>query len=432
MRVGLLGSICASLLASGCVTGRASDLTLPQRPAGQAPTAADGPVIVDNAMLGVSVRALSREVEAIRALRFQREVPFRVLSVAAIAAHFRDERGVESEAQKGDDLLAVGLGHLRDEDGNDRDEFAQMMGNEAQGFYDPRDGILTLSEVEARSLSRAGPAGIEARATVVHELVHALQDQHFHGRVAVDDTAPAMTDRASVRLALLEGDATLVTLEWQARQRGARMLGTSDQRPRIERWAERAQVLTEANVPKYFIDAIELPYEAGATAVGALYERGGWSAVNAALARDELRTGAMLHPERGDDGLVVVEPAPPRPGAERVLQRELGELELRLLLAAIVRKERAGELASTWRGDSVALDRAMGVGARAPLVLQWRIACGDVQGADALVLALAPLIERWRRDGCPRMRGGSAGACPASVTVEQGPAGVTVLVRRGD
>lgn len=418
------------LAAAGCAATRPSDLALSDRRAPNTQPRDAAPI--DQALLGASVRALSREVESIRGLRFQREVPFRVLSIEAIAAHFRDDRAQESEAQRGDDLIAVGLGHLRDEASDDRDAFAQMMGNEAQGFYDPRDGILTLSEIEARSLARAGPAGMEARGTVVHELVHALQDQHFHSRVAVDENGPSMTDRASVRLALLEGDATLVTLEWQARQRGGRMLGTPEQRPRIERWAERAQVLTESNVPKYFIDAIELPYEAGATAVGALYERGGWQAVNDALAREELRTGAVLHPERGDAGLVTVEPPAVRPGTERVLHRELGELELRLLLASILRKERAAELASTWRGDAVAVDRSVGAGDRAPLVLQWRIACDSARGAEAIATALGPLVERWRRDGCPRMRSSSASECRADVVVERSAATSAVVVRRGE
>lgn len=421
---------CAALAA--CTTTRASDLVLPERPQNAAQRDTAARPALDNAVLGASVRALGREVEAIRGLRFQRDVPFRVLSVEAIAAHFRNDRVEESDAQRGDDLLAVGLGHLRDEDTEDRDSFAQMMGNEAQGFYDPRDAILTLSEVEARSLARAGPAGMEARATVVHELVHALQDQHFHSRVAVDERGPAMIDRATVRLALLEGDATLVTLEWQARQRGARMLGTAELRPRIARWAERAQVLTESNVPKYFIDALELPYEAGATAVGVLYERGGWQAVNDALAREELRSGALLHPERGDDGLVRVDPPALRPSTERVLSRELGELELRLLLGVVVRKERASELAATWRGDAATLDRSTGATPRPPLVFQWRIACDSPAGAEAIAQATRPLVERWRREGCPRMRGGSSSQCLADITVERVGDRASVLVRRGE
>lgn len=386
---------------------------------------ARGATTSSDAVLGVMVRALSAEVEAIRGRRFLRAVRYRVLSTEAIAAHFRAQAEGESAAQRGDDLLAVALGHLRDENQEDRDAFAAMMGAEAQGFYDPREAVLTLSEVEARALTRPGPAGMDARATVVHELVHALQDQHFHERVAVDERAAAMTDAASVRLALLEGDATLVTLEWQARQRGGRLLGTSDQRLRIARWAERAQVLTEANVPKYVLDAMELPYEAGAFAVGALYERGGWAAVDAALARMDLRSGAMLHPERGDEGLVTVAAPALIEGAERVLERELGELELRLLLATVLRKERASELASAWRGDRVALDRARDDDGS--LIVQWLIVTDGEEGARMLERALRPLVDRWRREGCPRMRDSSATRCEASITAE----GNALVLRRG-
>lgn len=407
------------MLLSGCAAARPSELVLPDRSA-HTNSSGGGP-IPDPAALGAMVRSLSVEVEAIRGLRFLRPVAHRVLSTEAIAAHFRAQ-GEESDEQRGDELLCVALGHLRDESALEHDALARMMGAEAQGFYDPRDAILTVSEVEARALSRPGPAGIEARATVVHELVHALQHQHYASRVAVDDRAAVMVDRAGVRVALLEGDATLVTLEWQARQRGARMLGTAEQHARVLRWTERAQMLTEANVPRYFLDAIELPYEAGATAVSSLYLQGGWPAINAALADDALRTGALLHPGRAAALVSVSEPAMAE-GVTRVLARELGELELRLLFTAVLRKERAAELASHWRGDRVALDRDP----RGALVLQWAIATDSSEAASAMAAALGPLVERWRREGCPRMRGSSERGCDASVRAE----GETLWVRRG-
>jgi hypothetical protein len=383
--------------------------------------------MVDSAALGAAVRALSREVESLRGRRFTGPVAYRVLSTEAIAAHFREDGARSSAEQRADDALAVALGLIADEDVHESEAYARMMGAEAQGFYDPRDAVLTLSESEASGLTRTGPAGVEARATVVHELVHALQHQHFRARVEVDDAAPAMIDRAGVRLALLEGDATLVTLEWQARQRGARLLGTPELRPRIERWAERAQVLTEADLPKYLLDAMEQPYQAGAFAVGALYERGGWAAVDEALARDSLRTGALLHPERGDAGLVTVTASSVRPERTvRVAERELGELELRLFLSSVLRKERAAELAAHWRGDAIALDRVEDR-AGSPMVVQWRIACDGPEGAAALRDDLRALLERWTREGCPRMRGGAVGLCPASITVE----GSELWVRRG-
>ncbi len=373
---------------------------------------------MDRRALGALVRRLSAEVEAIRGLRFQREVPFRVLSPATIAAHFAGD-GDPGAVERADEQLVVALGHLRDERSMDHDALARMMGAEAQGFYDPSDGILTISEVEARGLGRPGPAGLEARATVVHELVHALQHQHFRGRVETPEDAPSLSDRAAVRLALLEGDATLVTLEWQARQRGGRMLGTPDQARRVARWADNALVLTEVNVPPYFIDAVELPYAAGLSAVSAMHTRGGWDAVNEALTRESLRTGELLHPERAEGALGSVPEPEPVVHARRVLSRELGELELRLLLSSVIRKERAALLAGTWRGDRVALDVDVSDGT---MILRWNIACATVEDARGLTVVLQPLLDRWRREGCPRMRGSSAASCRTSVSAwdEQG------------
>lgn len=379
---------------------------------------------MSEASLRASVLALSREVESIRGLRFVRPVQTRVDRAQDTRAHFETEGQTANERL--DALLAVGLGLTRTELHRDHDAFARMMASEAQGYYDPHEAVLVLSDDDATRLQELGPRGTDARATVVHELVHALQHQHYRARVEVDEDAPAMDDRADTRLALLEGDATLVALEWAARQQGRRLLGTEDLEPRIARWLERAMVLTEHDVEPYLLDALELPYHAGVRAVAQMQARGGWDAVNRALADSALSSGALMHADREQSVWQSVSAQPVSDPALRVLtERTLGEIELRLLVSQVVRDERAGVIAGVWRGDRVTLQGTEGEGA---LVLRWVIACESPEGARGLVAALEPMVARWRRQGCPRMRGAREGLCPVSIVATE----ATVRVSRGE
>lgn len=69
-------------------------------------------------------------------------------------------------------------------------------------FYEPADGGRITRFDEA-----------DAPAYMVHELVHALQDQHF-GLVALDDTAKSSDELLAVR-ALVEGDARVAEMRFR-------------------------------------------------------------------------------------------------------------------------------------------------------------------------------------------------------------------------
>ncbi|MBI5517766.1 MAG: hypothetical protein HY909_28605 [Deltaproteobacteria bacterium] len=371
------------------------------------------------------VAALAEETAALRGLPFTRAVPVAVETPEVITAHLRQELAEDREELARERAIGVALGTLPATI-DLAEVLARFVGAEAQGYYDPDSGRLVLTTEEARHLGTPGPAGLEARTTVVHELTHALQHQHFEGRVSPTRAAPPLSDQARARLALLEGDATLVGMEWAARRGGRRLLGTDELPGRLQRWADGAQVLTEIDAPPYVIDAQELPYEAGVLAVGAMHRLGGWARVNSALRDLDLRAAEVLHPEREDVAYITLppteDPGLASRGLQRVLTRTLGELELRLYLRLVLRDARAAPLAAHWRGDVLSLyDGPGGLAAR------WIVVCDDAAGARAVAEALAPLTARWSREGCPGVLGGAPGRCPGAITAE----GPRVVLSRG-
>ncbi len=208
-----------------------------------------------------------------------------------------------------------------------------------QGYYSIKDKTLFVYD----DLS-----GSYERGVLIHEMVHALQDQHFgleklHESIEEDDAALAKT-------ALIEGDATYTMIE----------VLKKDQ-PKVTAMLD-APISKAKDVRKAFL------YVGGARYVKALKERGGWDAVNRAYRFPPESTADILHPE----GVAAIDLGP---------GETVGELGWIVRLAQI--PETAGlatSATSGWCGDQIV---EYG-GARA-----WQVAFGGRDQAqhfrDALV-----------------------------------------------
>ncbi|MDP9293303.1 MAG: hypothetical protein M3O90_02585, partial [Actinomycetota bacterium] len=249
------------------------------------------------------VAVIARRVEELRGLRFKRRpVPEQVTSAQARREGLEDlDRSYPERRRHADEEVLKLLGLL--EPGvNLRDVSASVFGQGVAGYYDPRTGRLRIVE-GAQTANR-----VLNEITLAHELTHALEDQRF----GLDlDQAAGSDDAALARLALVEGTATSLMLEYAERHFSpAQTLGgllsslgqdTGDLPPFVE-----AQLL--------------FPYTAGQRFVERLYRVGGgrWAVVDAALRfRPPASTEQILHP---DTYLSVEQPRHVRTGAARVLR----------------------------------------------------------------------------------------------------------------
>jgi uncharacterized iron-regulated protein len=137
-----------------------------------------------------------------------------------------------------------------------------------QGYYSTKDKALFVYD---------DIAGNYERGVLIHELVHALQDQHFG--LARRDDAPQGSDAEMALSALIEGDATFTMIE----------VLKKDQ-PRVAAMLDQP-LEKSRNLRNAFL------YAQGARYVKALKERGGWEAVNRAYRFAPHTTAAILHPE---------------------------------------------------------------------------------------------------------------------------------------
>lgn len=267
-----------------------------------------------------------------------------------------------------------------------------MLGSQVAGLYVPREKALYIVEEHGTAV-----AADDEHTILVHEIVHAMQDEHFDlgARVRWREDG---TDSVAAVHALGEGDATL-----------AMLLEKSRGEPIPDAFFESFEtLLREGNrrvigdrAPRALADALVEPYIEGLRFVRDRYATGGWDAVDAAWRDPPITTEQLLHPAK------YVAREPPLPmsrvsvgphGFVELTSGIVGELDLRDWLATYVELGEARTYAKGWgqgrtelfgRGDEHALR----------LRILWDSDSRDhaVRTAKSLAVALEKRFGRPRR-----------------------------------
>ncbi len=219
-----------------------------------------------------------------------------------------------------------------------------VMRAELLGFYEPHDKTMFLG---------GDLRGAELDATLWHELVHALQDQHYGLEKLLDFSADAGDWQGAVH-ALAEGDATSAMIDAMFAPKGIRAPDVPDSVMDLESALSTGAV---EQVPAIIKRSVMAPYVDGLAFVNALRRRGGWSSVDEAWRRLPASTEQILHLDKYD-AHEAPEPIPAlAPNAsgpsESTYSDVYGEETLRILFEEWMPARAAREAASAWAGDRV-------------------------------------------------------------------------------
>jgi hypothetical protein len=219
--------------------------------------------------------------------------------------------------------------------------FTALYTEQVAGFYDEGEIVVPARE-DGLSILQQG--------SLLHEMVHALTDQHFEFdsflQQMLDDKR---YDEVAAYRAFAEGDASLAEVMW---------IRTLSQRELGEFIAESLDIDTSVldSMPRFIRDSLVFPYESGLFFVQALQSSGGWDAVNQAyLDMPDLpgSTEQILTP--GDYGRDLPAAVPvidvEVPGYELTVTSVWGELSLRLMLDQGLGEANALPAADGWGGD---------------------------------------------------------------------------------
>jgi hypothetical protein len=351
-----------------------------------------------------ALAAVRRELPAIRGLEFTAAVPAFALGPEEVRSTLARELDEGYAPGDLDRLQAVyrRLG-LLPPDTDLRAAVQRLYEEEGAGFYDPRTKRLVLATRALRAggwwmtlLASLTGRDLLGEFLVAHELMHALQDQHYGLPTRPDPLLRAHGDRRLARQALLEGDATLVGFAYVQR-------GTPD-RDTVA-WIQRKldtvpEELADRypDVPELVRTAVAFQYDDGTAFAGWALAEGGWAAVNEVHADPPESTEQVLHPARyyttRERPLAIEVPATAgleASGWTPVLEDTLGELQIRVLASHGLAPTRASQVAEGWAGDRL---RALARGDA--LYLVWMTAWDSPDEAVEFATAVPDIVRNAR------------------------------------
>ena len=317
-------------------------------------TTPDAPALSDEEFLAL-VETLQADVVEARGLDFLREVDVELADVEEFEARLLEdfEESIDDIAET--EIFYRALGLLR----GDRtlyEELEAIYSAGVLGFYDPETDELVVRGTSPTPF---------VQQTIVHELVHALDDQHFElHRPRYEDRDDEIAVGFS---AVVEGNARRIEQEW---------LGSQPREFREQARAEEAAFASQIDVdafPPILLFQIGAPYQLGEVFVRQLLAQRGERGVDAALTEPPDTSEQFLFPDRYLDRDPRLEVPPPPADAEIVDEGVIGALFLFGLFTTgdstvnevdAVRAVQGwgGDWAVTWREGEAACLRADFVG----------------------------------------------------------------------
>jgi hypothetical protein len=336
-------------------------------------TAVASSVAASEAELDAVVAELSAFVEQERELQFEEPVRVELADDAEFEQRLLDDFEEEDEAdvRKTEGVLRA-LGFL---DASD-DLLEQVRGVASAGvvgFYDPTTNELVVRGTEVTPY---------VRRVITHELVHALDDQHFElHRPELDDRK----DESGLGFSVLtEGDAERVADAYEEQL-------SASERKELEQ--ADAALGAETDLTQFapiVLAMIAAPYQLGPPLLDGLIAAGGQAAVDAAFTDPPTTSEQVLRPDKYLDREPAIEVAVPEADGEPLDDGTYGQLLLALQLTlGGVPADEAGAAIDGWGGDHYV---TWADGDRTCIRTRF------VTDQDGDVAELAAALETWAAD----------------------------------
>lgn len=301
-----------------------------------------------------AARTAIKDAEKIRGLRIKNPVPCLVSDRKKIRNYVVQvvKQELPAERLEYEEFIYKALGMIP-QNYNYQEAVIELYTSQIGGYYDPQRNHFVMADWIPLDLQYP---------VAVHELTHALQDQHYNLKNFTDSKA-LTTDNLLARAALVEGDATAVMLDYTARSHP----GTDKTKMGDE------QILLDKNLfsvgigdqddpaNKAIVALMVFPYSAGLKFAQSLIRNGGYKALDRAFKTPPKTTREVLQPD-----LYPLEPnkilsIKPRAfeladGEKIIFSDVLGQFFLSIWLEQLGLAEAQAELlARSWAGDRIAL-----------------------------------------------------------------------------
>jgi hypothetical protein len=266
-----------------------------------------------------------------------------------------------------------------------------LMAEQAAAFYDYRKKQMVLLE--------GNSAGAMQDLALVHELAHALADQHFQLEKFIKKGG-ASDDGSLARMAVMEGQATWLMSEYMAKKMGQSLLQSD---AIVNMMANMAGAGAGGfpvlqSVPLYMRESLIFPYSQGLMFQHKVVSKLGKEGFKEVFRRPPQSTQEILHPDK------YFEKVAPLPARLPVLPKEkdwkkltdgsVGEFDHKILLKQYT--PTLETLAEQWRGAHYQLWELRKDSKRVAFVYssQW---ADDKSAAEFFAAYKDILTKKWKR-----------------------------------
>jgi hypothetical protein len=158
----------------------------------------------------------------------------------------------------------------------------KLLTEQVAGYYDPKAKRFYLADwIELDG----------QKPVMAHELVHALQDQHFNLK-RFENWPKGDSDAELAAHALIEGDATLAMTLYMTKNP---LVALAFMRSLGSQGSSSAQF---KSAPRALQESLLFPYEEGSQWATQVYKRGGWELVSRAFSKLPQSSEQILHAEK--------------------------------------------------------------------------------------------------------------------------------------
>lgn len=319
------------------------------------------------ALSGVALKHAS----ALRGLSIMKPVPCSVQDQKAVQAFIEAtiKRDLAPQKLEMEQTAFRAIGMIPD-DYDYAKSLVQFLVSQLGGYYDPR---------EKRFVMAAWLPLVTQETVAVHELTHALQDQHYSLEKFLDPKSDT-SDRSLAHSALIEGDATAVMFDNEKRQKGLPPLSAEKSIDSIIlQEVLGMNVGGQGDVPDSLKAILVFPYTSGLRFVHSILRKGGYQALDAVYRDPPASSREILHPDEYLAHTVQLQiPAPHEvPGAAQNRAPEytdvLGEFSISSLFANSAKTRGKGVQAAVgWLGDRIAIFPKNSEGREVVWITRWQ------------------------------------------------------------
>jgi hypothetical protein len=290
----------------------------------------------------VSLRQLQPQGAIKRAVRTRQQIRTAVLALAQDALS-----PAEWEAER----KAMVQWGLLTPDFRLKEFVLDLLTEQAAGYYDPKQQTFFIADWLPHLVQKP---------VMAHELVHALQDQHYNLQKNFD-LVKGQADLSLARKALIEGDAMAVMLVYLLEPLGLTMADLPNMGALLQGSAalldDQFQVYTRA--PLVLRQQLLFPYVHGLAFVKVALAHGGWPGLQRVYQHPPVSTQQIMHPETYftetpvlPNEMTLHVPEGVLNASWQKLKRDvLGEFFLSVILQQFLSEEEARQSAAGWRGD---------------------------------------------------------------------------------